>query len=71
MPSQLQFNIEFLLLRARQLAYEFAATIADLNTNVTYDTSDYRVSFMVILAILNLSESIISENIPVKTSVKT
>jgi len=71
MPRQLQFNIEFLLLRARQLAYVFATTITNLNTNITYDTSDYRVSFMVILAILNLAESIISENIPVKTSVKT
>jgi len=71
MPRQLQFNIEFLLLRARQLAYVFATTITNLNTNITYDTSDYRVSFMVILAILNLAESIISENIPVKTSAKT
>lgn len=37
MPGQLQLNIKFLLLRARQLADILAATIADLNTNVTFN----------------------------------
>jgi len=48
MPSQLQFNVKFLLLRARQLANVFTATVTDLNANIAYNMSINTLTFSVI-----------------------
>jgi len=41
MQCELEFNVEFLLLGARQLADVLTATIADLNTNITLHASTF------------------------------
>jgi len=46
MPDQLQLNIEFLLLRAGQLANIFTTTITDLNANVACNMAIYRLQLV-------------------------